>query len=236
MGKIAFSPRQVRDNILKRVGAVDKEGYQETVLYLMNEAIIEIVAIHEWECLSKKTILTYSGNLGTGVFEMPVDFDRVILFKEDNTSRLPLVRMTNEEFERYKVTHDVTYPAVYTQYTLDQDSSSIHPDEQVEVYKTPTVGDNFILRYIRTIDEITSSDLDRIPNVPQFLWRAISKMTEVKVLENEEKPSSIIEREIAMLQITIDQAKSRDTRGAKKPRAFVQDPKVSAWKLRRKGL
>jgi hypothetical protein len=223
MAKLAQTIREARDHILKRLNSLNITSYEDLVLETMNHAMLDVVNMHNWQFLRKRS--TFTTTDATGVVEMPEDLDRVMVIHQDG-SYYYLAELDPLRLEQAKEDISISVPMFYCVRGYAQDTSAEAPNLEVELCAAPAAGEEFVLWYIKTIDEFTSATLDTVPMIPPNIWEIIIKKATLELLKVQESPPASVAQEERHLMMTIDMLKKREHRSTSRRTTFGMDERI----------
>ena len=107
---------------------------------------------------------------------------------------------------------------------------------EIEVHPAPDSGTVFRAWYIKAMDEYTSSDLSKVPNVPPYIWELIIRKATLEALKINEETASAVAREERHFANTLDYYVRREKLGSARPAGFKHTGKYAnyLWNRRRR--
>lgn len=209
MAAFAQTIAEARDRILKRINAVGSSTYETHVLELMNEALVFISSLQDWEYLYAYTTLTPT----TSPITLPADVDRIMSIHESGQDEF-LVKLAPQDFEMVKEDSSITKPTYWCHRGCTQSvgGTSAAPSIQIEIYTAPTGSNTFNVRYLKTLDELVSTDV--VPNLPLPIWELVIRKATLEILKTIEAPARIILNEAQSFERDLDAYRKREDKGS----------------------
>jgi len=226
MAKLTQTVREARDHILARLNALGSSDYESLVLELLNHALIFVSAAHDWDYLRKKTTLTMSD--ATGSTELPADCDRILVLHQSGVDEF-LTELDPLRFEQESENASVTSPSYWCITGYTQDTTTAPPTMNIEIFSAPGTSTEYILWYIKYIDEVATADLDTVPLLPPHIWDLVIKKAMLEALKMQESPPSTVGQEEKHLLGTLQLYKQREDRGSSRRSDFLQHEAVANY-------
>ena len=232
MTKIGLTGEQARDKILKRIDELGNSTMESLVEDQLNESLLEILNIHDWKDLQRKTELAYSaGSYDEPSLDMPEDCDRIVTLKPQGDVTV-MEYVSPQKFSDFKVLYKTPeYPWIYTVLELTRIGTGNCPDQVIAVWPEPSTNQVFELWYIYHIDEIT--DFSEVPNLPNHIWYLVRKHALAEVLGHLEWDSKVVAAEYGSYEILLNRFKNREKYGDDRQLRIEMDPRITIWKYRR---
>lgn len=230
MAKFTQTIQEARDRILTRLNAVGSSDWQTRVIEQLNHAVVFVSTCHDWKYLRKKdTIITTDA---TGLVTLPSDCDRILSIHEPGADYF-LAELEPLTFEQYQEDASVDSPMFWCVRGYAQDTSTESPSMQIEIYTAPASGASYEIWYIKTVDEILSSDLSDVPNIPPHIWELVVHKAMVECLKLQESPQSTINTEERHFMTTLELMKRREDRGGAHRTRMRNHEEILSYRNRR---
>jgi len=224
MAAIAKTAQTVRDNILRSVGALNSDVYEDLVLQFLNDGITDVSIMHDWHFLRKKSTLTTTD--ATGIIDLPDDLDRMLSLHIRGDYPL-LARLQPQAFENAKEDDSIDESTFYCITEYEQTDTSSSPHMTIEIWTHPSSGAVFQIWYIKHVDEILECELDQVPNIPPYLWDLVERYAQIKTMEYRKLPEGTTDRHRRMFDAKLDMCKKREDMGATRYSQFGMDPALA---------
>ena len=206
----------MRNEILRRLGAENSSQWQTDVLSKINDAIVTLSMLHDWDYLRKYDTLTIGT---TGVVSLPADLDRVLGIHKSGDNPM-LVRKQPQDFMDIQEDTSAEKTTFYCVRGYEQttDGEAAVPRQEIEVWPHPSSSTEFKLWYVKNIDEYEadSNELNDVLNMPPQIAALVQKLALIESMKQAEKPERTVKSEEAMFNSMLDAAKARETMGGAK--------------------
>jgi hypothetical protein len=230
MAKLTQTVREARDHILKRLNAVGSTDYEGLVLELLNHAVVFVSTAFDWEYLRKKATLTTTD--ATGLVTLPADLDRVMVIHSDG-SNYYLSKLEPLNFEQAVEDTGITESMFWCVQGYAQETTTTAPSMQIAIHSAPASGAEFILWYIKSVDEFTTASLDTVPMLPPHIWDVVIRKATLEALKIQESPPSTIAQEERHLIAVLNLYKTRENRGSSRRSGMKNVEYVSNYRAGR---
>ena len=224
MATFAKTLQEVRDGILMHVGAEDSMDYQSLVLSFINSAIEDIHMSFDWKHL--RGIATVTVTSDTPYIKLNADVRRILSLHKTGQDEY-LTEKDAQTFHRLKENDSITTPSFFTYIGVEQSSDTVSPYHIIEVYTAPAEGAEYVLYYIKYLDELGTGDLDVVPLLPPKIWRLVQEKALIQTMYFAEKPRSAIEARERMFLLQLGGAQSEEQLGQSKMDSFQLLPQVA---------
>jgi len=200
----------------------------------IQNALVEVTSLHDWEALQRKTDLTYNEDpLCIGEIELDEDVDRILILRPQDTTYPPLDKIPAALFEEYQTRYvEPSKPRWYTYVAPDHSVDTAIPILKIKLWPTPADGDVFPMWYIEHIAEIT--DWDKVPKLPSHLWHLVALRTMAIMVTRMDMGKNAILQANTDYEAYLARMLVREEYGDDSPKEIRQSMTVSSWYKRRR--